>query len=66
VNFEVKTVPSEETRRLLKLFGIAVTDLEDAVQRGASKKELARIDAELSVRLKEVNELIARLREWTR
>jgi len=59
-------VPSEETRRLLKLFGIAVTDLEDAVQRGASKEELARIDAELSVRLKEVNELIARLREWTR
>ncbi len=59
-------MPSEETRRLLKLFGIAVTDLEDAVQRGASKEELARIDAELSVRLKEVNELIARLREWTR
>ncbi len=59
-------MPSEETRRLLKLFGIAVTDLEDAVQRGASKEELARIDVELSVRLKEVNELIARLRERAR
>jgi uncharacterized protein YceH (UPF0502 family) len=58
----VKTVPSEGTRRLLKLFGVAVTDLEDAVQRAASKEELARIDAELSARLKEVNELIAQLR----
>jgi hypothetical protein len=55
-------MPSEETRRLLKLFGIAVTDLEDAVQKGAPKEELARIDAELSLQLKEVNELIARLR----
>jgi hypothetical protein len=43
-----------------------VTDLEDAVQRGASKEELARIDTELSVRLKEVNALIARLRERAR
>jgi hypothetical protein len=55
-------MPSEETRRLLKLFGVAVTDLEDAVQRGAPKDDLARVDAELSLRLKEVNELIARLR----
>jgi hypothetical protein len=55
-------MPSEETRRLLKLFGIAVTDLEDAVQRGAPKEELARIDAALSLHLKEVNELIAKLR----
>jgi hypothetical protein len=55
-------MPSEETRRLLKLFGIAVTDLEDAVQKGVPKEELARIEAELSLQLKEVNELIARLR----
>jgi len=54
-------MPSAETRRLLKLLGIAVTDLEDASQRGAPKEELARIDAELSLHLKEVNELIARL-----
>jgi hypothetical protein len=59
-------MPSEEIRRLLKLFGIAVTDLEDAVQKGAPKEELARIDAELSLHLKEVNELIARLRERVR
>ena len=55
-------MPGEETRRLLKRFGIAVTDLEDAVQRGAPKEELARIDAELSLHLKEVSELIAKLR----
>lgn len=55
-------MPSEGTRRLLKLFGMAVTDLEDAVQRAASKEELARIDAELSARLKELNELIAQFR----
>jgi uncharacterized protein YceH (UPF0502 family) len=58
----VKIVPSQDTRRLLKLFGVAMTDLEDAVQRAASKDELARIDAEVSARLKEVNELIAQLR----
>jgi uncharacterized protein YceH (UPF0502 family) len=62
----VKTVSSEGTRRLLKLFGMAVTDLEDAVQRAASKEELARVDAELNARLKEVNELIAQLRARAR
>jgi hypothetical protein len=55
-------MPSEETRRLLKVFGVAVTALEDAVQRGAPKDDLARVDAKLSLHLKEVNELIARLR----
>jgi len=55
-------MPSEESRRLLKAFGIAVTDLEDAVQKGATKEELARADAEVSARLAQVNELIERLR----
>jgi len=31
-------MPSEETRRLLKLFGIAVTDLEVAVAKGAATR----------------------------
>ncbi len=44
-------MPSEESRRLLKAFGIAVTDLEDALQKGATKEELARADAEVSARL---------------
>src|SRR6266550_841799 len=41
-------MPSEETRRLLKLFGIAVTDLEVAVAKGAAKDGLAGALAELS------------------
>jgi len=55
-------MPSEETRQLLKAFGIAVTELEDAVQRGATKEELVRADAEVSGRLQQVNQLIERLR----
>ncbi len=55
-------MPSEESRRLLKFFGIAVTDLEDALQKGATKEELARADAEVSARLAQVHELIERLR----
>ena len=27
-------MPSDETRRLLKLFGVAVTSLEDAIETG--------------------------------
>ncbi len=55
-------MPSEESRRLLKFFGIAVTDLEDALQKGATKEELARADAEVSARLAQVHEFIERLR----
>jgi len=55
-------MPSEESRQLLKAFGIAVTELEDAVQRGATKEELARVDAEVSGRFGQVNQLIERLR----
>jgi hypothetical protein len=55
-------MPSEESRRLLKNFGIAVTDFEDALQRRASKEELARADTEVTARLAQVQELIERLR----
>jgi hypothetical protein len=55
-------MPSEESRQLLKAFGIAVTELEDAVQKGATKEELARADAEVSGRFEQVNQLIERLR----
>jgi hypothetical protein len=55
-------MPSEESRRILKLFGIAVTDLEDALTKGASKEEIARVDAEVTTRLREVHQLIERLR----
>lgn len=55
-------MPSEQTRQLLKAFGIAVTDLEDAVQKGATKEELALADAEVSGCFQKVHELIERLR----
>jgi len=55
-------MPTEGTRRLLKLFGIAVTDLEDALASGAPREDLARAEAEAAARLREVGELIDRLR----
>lgn len=53
---------SEETRRILKVFGIAVTDFEDAIEKGASPEEVAKVDTELRVRLGEITALIDRLR----
>ena len=53
---------SDETRRLLKVFGIAVTDYEDAVERRAPADELAKAEVELTKRLGEVTVLIERLR----
>lgn len=55
-------MPSEETRRLLKVFGIAVTDLEDAVEKGAPSEEVSKADAEVRARLEEITALIKRLR----
>ena len=36
-------MPSDETRRLLKIFGMAVTNLEDAIDGGAPVEEVARL-----------------------
>ena len=55
-------MPSDETRRLLKVFGIAVTDYEDAVEKGSPPEEVAKTDAEVRTRLAEVTALIERLR----
>jgi hypothetical protein len=52
---------SDETRRILKVFGVAVTDLEDAVAGGAPVERVARAAAEARARLREVQELIDRL-----
>ena len=49
---------SDETRRILKVFGVAVTGLEDA----RTPEERAKWDAEVTERLREVQELVARLR----
>ena len=53
---------SDETRRLLKVFGIAVTDYEDAVGTGAPPDAVGRAETEVRARLAEVTALIERLR----
>ena len=51
-------MPSDETRRVLKIFGVAVTNLEDAT----TPEERAKWDAELTARTREIQDLIERLR----
>ncbi len=53
---------SDETRRLLKVFGIAITDYEDAVAEGAPAEKLSKVEAEAFARLREVTTLLERLR----
>ena len=56
-------MPSEEVRRLLKLFGVAMTEFEDAVHQGAAPNELRKHEAEVRARLEEIEALIERLRK---
>jgi hypothetical protein len=55
-------MPTDETRRLLKVFGVAVTAFEDAVDKAASPEERKKAEAEVRIRLEEVSALIERLR----
>ena len=55
-------MPTDETRRVLKVFGVAVTAFEDAVDSNVTPEELKKTDAELKLRLEEVTALIERLR----
>ncbi|HEV8584585.1 MAG TPA: hypothetical protein VGT02_06405 [Methylomirabilota bacterium] len=55
-------MPSDETRRVLKVFGVAVTNLEDAIDRHAPVEEIMRWDAEVAERTREVIDLVERLR----
>lgn len=55
-------MPSEEVRRLLKLFGVAVTEFEEAVHQTMAADELRRREAEVRTRLEEVEAFIERLR----
>jgi hypothetical protein len=55
-------MPTDETRRVLKVFGVAVTAFEDAVDKNASLDELKKTEAEVRGRLEEVTALIDRLR----
>jgi len=53
---------SDETRRVLKLFGVAVTAFEDCVEKGAPAEEIDKAEAEIGAGLGEVTALIERLR----
>ena len=55
-------MPTDETRRLLKVFGVAVTAYEDAVAKGVPSEELGGWETEVRIRLEEVTALIERLR----
>ncbi len=53
---------SEETRRVLKVFGVAVTNLEDAIDRKAPIEETMKWDQEVAERTREMLGLLERLR----
>ena len=55
-------MPSDETRRVLKMFGVAVTNLEEAIDRHAPVPEIMKWDTEVAERTREVIDLVDRLR----
>lgn len=55
-------MPSDETRRLLKLFGVAVTNLEDALDGKQPVPEIMKWDHELADRTRELLAHVERLR----
>ncbi len=55
-------MPSDETRRVLKVFGVAVTNLEDVIDQHKPVDEIMKWDAELADRTREVLALVERLR----
>jgi hypothetical protein len=55
-------MPSDETRRLLKLFGVAVTNLEDAIDGKVSFDEIMKWDRELADRTRDIIDMVERLR----
>ena len=57
---EEEPVAEDSTRRLLRSFGIAVTDVEDALEAGQAE-EARKAEAQLRERMKEVIALIERL-----
>jgi hypothetical protein len=52
---------SEDTRRVLKVFGLAVTNLEEALEAGRPAQEVERLRHEARQRLAEVTALVERL-----
>ena len=56
-------MPTEETRRLLKTFGVAITTLEDVVHEKAPANEIAQAERQARTLLAEVTALVDRLRD---
>jgi hypothetical protein len=59
-------MPTDETRRLLKVFGIAVTNYEDAMLKGAPLDEAKAAETEVRDSLEQIERLIERLRTSAR
>jgi hypothetical protein len=55
-------MPSDETRRLLTVFGVAVTTLEAAIDGKAPFDEIMKWDREVADRTREIIDLVERLR----
>ena len=54
-------MPTDETRRLLRVFGVAVTTYEDAITSKEPKEKVLAAQAEAQSALKEVEALLQRL-----
>jgi len=59
-------MPSDETRRLLRTFGVAVTQYEDAASSGAAGDEIQKAEDEARSRLAEIQALLERLKSSTK
>jgi hypothetical protein len=55
-------MPSDETRRLLRIFGMAVTTYEDLVQDAAPAEQRQKAETEVLARLDEIKNHVERLR----
>jgi len=55
-------MPSDETRRILRIFGVAVTTFEDAVDKGAQVEDIEKARSALDAGWREVTALVDRLR----
>jgi len=55
-------MPSDETRRVLKVFGVAVTNYEDAATNGAPPEKLREAEAEVRASLEQIQQLIERIK----
>jgi hypothetical protein len=55
-------MPTDDTRRLLRTFGVAVTQYEDAVSSGAPAEEIHKAEREARSCLSDITALLDRLK----